>query len=313
MPNENNPKIEMTADRGRLRWAVDTKQWDPSPSEFQFLCSLLPSGEAEECSKFRFFDDQKHAVISRLLQRHAAFTALGIPHAAAVIRRTKGRKPYVANDAPRPDAPNFNYSVSHEGDYVILAAEGRCLCGVDVAAPHSLRRNGGQPLSDVLVAFEKQLTPAEWAAVRSGGASLSDAALDSRFRQIWSLKEAYAKATGEGLGFELGRCEFTILPDENGGALRASVAVDGTPRSDWTFFLHPLGREHWVSVARGPLTAIVDAWGGFKATLEQLQVPLGEHTAALEAPEPPFTLLRPCDLVPPSRLAEYEAAGGDIL
>ncbi len=302
----------MTAASGRLRWAVDTKQWDPCPSEFQFLCSLLPSGESEECAKFRFFDDQKHAVISRLLQRHAAFAALEIPHAAVVIRRTKGRKPYIANDGPRPGAPNFNYSVSHEGDYVILAAEGGCLCGADVAAPHALRRNAGQPLADVLAAFDKQLTPAEWAAVRSGGSN-ADAAVDSRFRQIWSLKEAYAKATGEGLGFDLGRCEFTILPSENNGAVRASVAVDGAPRPDWTFFLHLLGREHWVSVARGPLTAIVDAWGGFKATLSQMQVPAAQHAATLAAPEPPFTLLRPCDLVPPSRLAEYEAAGGDIL
>lgn len=297
----------MTPAVGRLRWAVDTARWDPAPPEFAFLGSLLPAAEAAECAKFRFFGDQKHALISRLLQRHAGAVVLGIPPSDIVISRTKGRKPYVDNPGPRLSAPNFNYSVSHEGDYVILAAEGGCLCGADVAAPHALRRNAGQPLADVLAAFEQQLTPVEWAAVRGGDGG--DDGVDSRFRRFWSLKEAYAKATGEGLGLDLGRCEFTIA--ENG--LRATVAVDGTPRPNWAFFLHPLGREHWVSVARGPLDAIVDAWGGFSATLGAPQVPPADHAAELAAPEPPFTLLRPCDLVPPGRLAEYEAVGGDII
>ena len=89
-------------------------KWEPNPQEFQFLCTLLPAADSEACNKFRFFADKKRAVVSRLLQRHAAFLALDIPHEAVSIERTKGRKPYVANKIEKLHAPNYNYSVSHE-------------------------------------------------------------------------------------------------------------------------------------------------------------------------------------------------------
>lgn len=98
----------------RLRLSVDITRWHPVQSEFDFLLSLLPQEEATECTRFRFEDDKKRALISRLLQRYAAFQALGIPHADVVIKRTKGRKPFIANTVDRSHAPNYNYSVSHE-------------------------------------------------------------------------------------------------------------------------------------------------------------------------------------------------------
>lgn len=41
----------------------------------------------------------------------------------------------------------------------------------------------------------------------------------------------------------------------------ATVSVKGESRPDWTFHLHELGNGHWVSVARAPPCAVVDAWG----------------------------------------------------
>ena len=99
---------------GRLRWAVDVARWSPSEQEFDFLCRLLPGEDAADCKKFKFLEDRKRALVSRLLQRHAASVVLGIPHDAIVIKRTKGRKPYVSNEIQKQTAPNFNYSVSHE-------------------------------------------------------------------------------------------------------------------------------------------------------------------------------------------------------
>jgi len=337
------------ASKGRLRLAVNVTKWEPNPQEFQFLCTLLPAAESEACNKFRFFDDKKKALVSRLLQRHAAFLALDIPHEAVSIERTKGRKPYVVNKVEKLHAPNYNYSVSHEvknsfsqglsklllayrailksenqppalrtlsdfiflqlflqGDYVVLASEDICVCGCDVAAPHQLRRNADQPLADVLAAFSKQLTPEEWAVVRE---SPLESNVETRFRQFWSLKEAFVKATGEGLGFDLGKCAFQ-LDSEN---KQATVAIEGVPQPSWTFHLHKLGQDHCVSVARAPISVIVDAWGGFKATLQLPNVPDDQHFEALMAAEPPFTMLRVPDLISQSRHAEYEAAGGDLL
>ena len=67
--------------------------------------------------------------------------------------------------------------------------------------------------------------------------------------------QAYVKATGEGLGFELGKAEFTL------DGATAAVSVDGAPQPRWAFHLHQLGRGHWASVARAPVDAVVDAWG----------------------------------------------------
>lgn len=44
----------------------------------------------------------------------------------------------MANKTDRKRAPNFNFNVSHEGDYVVLASEPLCICGIDVAAPQQV-------------------------------------------------------------------------------------------------------------------------------------------------------------------------------
>ena len=45
----------------------------------------------------------------------------------------------MANPPDDPEMPNWNFNVSHEGDYVVLAAEPLLVCGVDVAAPDQVR------------------------------------------------------------------------------------------------------------------------------------------------------------------------------
>lgn len=44
---------------------------------------------------------------------------------------------------------------------MVLASEGHCLCGVDVAAPQQLRRGPQQPVLDYLQSFRKQFTAHE--------------------------------------------------------------------------------------------------------------------------------------------------------
>lgn len=90
--------------------------------------------------RYRKEDDRKRSLLSKLMQRRVASLVLGVPFTEVEIRRTKGRKPYAVAPHGNPShAPNFNFNVSHEGDWVVLASEGRLLCGVDVAAPEELR------------------------------------------------------------------------------------------------------------------------------------------------------------------------------
>ena len=120
---------------GCLRWAVDIARWTPEPPELDFLLALLPPEEAEHCRKFRFPDDTKRGLVSRLLQRACGAAVLGVPFREAVIRRTRGKKPYLA-DAQRPaEAPNFNYSVSHEVGWGLRSGVGDWAGGVRRPAP----------------------------------------------------------------------------------------------------------------------------------------------------------------------------------
>lgn len=59
------------------------------------------------------------------------------------------------------------------------------------------------------------------------------------------MKEAYIKALGLGLGFELHRAEFHYHEDLIWGDL-AYVYVDGIYAAEWQFFLHKLDGDHWV-------------------------------------------------------------------
>ncbi|EOD16419.1 hypothetical protein EMIHUDRAFT_256206 [Emiliania huxleyi CCMP1516] len=86
----------------QIRWAVDTAEWDPQEAEWEVLLRTLPEEEATRVMKFHFRDDQKRALVSRLLQRHACARYLSLPHGEVQILRTKGRKPYLASPHSSP-------------------------------------------------------------------------------------------------------------------------------------------------------------------------------------------------------------------
>eukprot|EP00884_Botryococcus_braunii_P009141 jgi/Botrbrau1/18228/Bobra.53_1s0084.1 len=296
-----------------LRWAVDTSAWEPRDEEWFFLLDLLPHEDQTQVEAFKFKEDQKRAMVSRLLQRQCIHTALGVPWKQVKVKRTRGRKPFAAlpPSVDKSHAPNFNFNVSHEGDYVVLASEPLCICGVDVAAPGQVRAaRQGQAMS--MVDLERRLGPQftanEWETIKGMGPD--HAAQEKVLRRLWSLKEAYVKARGDGLGFDLGKAEFEF--DGHVHANEAVVRVEGKPLSRWRFFLQELGGKHWVSVARGPPEDIVDAWKEFTNSLQRREIPDGELQAALQAHNPPFTVLSVCDLLPRDLLAEYEEYGGTV-
>ena len=220
--------------QARLRWAVNIAKWHPEGdhegAEFQFLLHLLPANEREDCLKMRFMPDKKRAIVSRLLQRAACAHVTSIPFERIVIKRTKGRKPFLADiseaQPPRlPHAPNFNFNVSHEGDFVVLASEPSAICGVDVAAPGQARRpgkDGRMPTAEeMLQTFSDVFTPHEKERIRAAADVDHDFEDDEQakeevFKRHWSLKEALVKAMGVGLALDLGRAEFHTGGDAGG-------------------------------------------------------------------------------------------------
>ncbi|KAI5396916.1 uncharacterized protein LOC127097933 isoform X3 [Lathyrus oleraceus] len=55
-------------EEGVKRWVVDISKWDPLPRQFSFALSLLPPQQHSSVTRFFKTQDQKRALISRMLQ-----------------------------------------------------------------------------------------------------------------------------------------------------------------------------------------------------------------------------------------------------
>ena len=297
---------------GILRWIVDISKWAPKKSQWELLLKTLPQEDQTKVMKFKFEADQKRALVSRLLQRRASAETCGLKQSEVVIARTKGGKPYLANrPAGTAEAlPNWNFNVSHEGDFVALAAEPLLLCGLDVAAPGQVRGKQ-RSLEEQFGVMKNSFTEFEWRSIRAAGPS--ERLMEDAFRKHWSLKEAFTKGRGDGLGFDFKKCEFTIEPlreaEHRGSAGQpvevATVVAENVPQPLWRFYVQHAGADHWVSVSRGPPTDAIDALGGFKKTFHKPQPSEDDRREHLMRPEPPFESKRIEDLVPVEVLREY--------
>ncbi|KAG8537003.1 hypothetical protein GDO81_025236, partial [Engystomops pustulosus] len=67
----------------------------------------------------------------RLLIRKLIAEKLYIPWDKIRLDRTAKGKPFLVSGNP-PQFPNFNFNVSHQGDYAVLVAEPELQVGVDV-------------------------------------------------------------------------------------------------------------------------------------------------------------------------------------
>eukprot|EP00898_Chlorokybus_atmophyticus_P006758 jgi/Chlat1/7083/Chrsp57S06728 len=259
---------------GVQRWAVNTATWQPGDTEWKLCLSLLDQAETEQVNKFMRMEDRKRAMVSRLLQRQLVHKVLGIPT----------HNPQATPLPPSCPFPNFNFNASHHGDYVVIASEPLCLSGADIMshAP-SGKKSGAEAFIE---AFRNCFTEREWRTMRTGGTD-SDEALLNQFYRYWTMKEAYVKAVGAGLGFALCRAEFRYDGDDV-WAKWAGVWIDG------------------ACTARGPP---LDAIPSYRSTLRRWKLRPEVCAAAIEKlPEPSFSVMEVKALLPEECRAAYDAA-----
>ena len=285
---------------GRARWRLDVSDWRPvrgeQGREWAFLMDLIPEpSEKERIGRFHHASDRYKALVSRLCARRVCAVCLGLEDATVEIGRTKGKKPFLLRGGS-DEKPNFNFNVSHDGRHVVVAAEPLTIVGVDVCAPHSERKGGGE---HDLEAMRDMLTAREWAWL-----DVPERA--ERFRLLWSGKEAFAKARGDGLGFEFKRLDLVItqVKCKDGRRLFAGKPiVDGVSlEKEWRIHLEIFEDGHVFAAARGPVHAVVDAHGLFKATLRKQTVTCEELDNELHLEWTPLSIV---DLVPDDQRRAY--------
>jgi 4'-phosphopantetheinyl transferase len=186
----------------------------PSPGELAALAVTLAADERDRAARFHFERDRTAFTAARgtlrlLVGRYLARS----PDEVGFGYRDKG-KPYLVHPAQAARAA-LRFNVSHSGDLALLAFVRDREIGVDIEA----RR----PVTDLAALAAVSFSPAEHATLLG----LPTADQPRAFFACWARKEAFIKATGEGVS-QLAEFDVSLRPGEPARLLR--VAGDAATR-----------------------------------------------------------------------------------
>lgn len=150
--------------------------------------NLLSKTELEQCLCFDSEQDQVVHLCSRVLRRRILASALGVPAAALAFSVGTFGKPSVS---PTHSMSNnrVEFSVSHSRHYLAILITTNGLCGVDIEIP-----DNSFDTTDILAGALLSARENDFIVSAS---NRSESLV--RFYKVWTLKEAFLKANGEGL------------------------------------------------------------------------------------------------------------------
>ena len=160
------------------------------------LKQFLSPDELERAARFRFPVDQERFVVSRGILRCLLAGYLATEPNSFHFEYSDKGKPYLSS------ASELQFNVAHSGAVVLWAfARGRRL-GIDVEEIRS-------DFSTQDIA-ERFFSAAERQALRT----LPTKRRHQAFFQCWTRKEAFVKATGDGLSLPLDQFDVTLAPGQ---------------------------------------------------------------------------------------------------
>lgn len=148
------------------------------------LLSCVSREKSEKLSRFHRQEDLIRGLIGDLLVRKVISETFAVPVKRMVFRTHTYGKPYLA-------MPNnsFHYNVSHSGEWVVCAIDDSPV-GIDIEKI--------QPIQ--LEIPRRFFAPEEVEFIEK---ALSDVRRQERFFSVWTAKESYIKAIGQGLSHSL--------------------------------------------------------------------------------------------------------------
>ncbi|RPD61876.1 hypothetical protein L226DRAFT_613241 [Lentinus tigrinus ALCF2SS1-7] len=200
--------------------------------------SVLDYESSSQVQKYYHRIDSVRGLIGRLLPR-LLLKGKGIPVMAMTFAKTQAGKPYITT----PITPHIGYNITHDNGIVAMAFSiGSDLysdppayrIGIDVMLLQLPKRDTFQGFVEI---FNEQLTDLERNILipLAPAPPLSQHEQLRRFYLIWTLKEAYTKALGLGMGFDFSRIEYDVPND--------LVRVDGVEPRGWEFTRFALHNE----------------------------------------------------------------------
>jgi len=163
--------------------------------ELTVLANLLSPAEQFRAQQFRVAEPRRQFVFGRALLRQLLGACKGIAPAALEFSHSLRGKPFLAQPAG-----DLRFSLSRSGGLVAIALTRGREVGVDLESMHRLI-DWPSVAAHVFSAHElRELR------------SLPEPAQKEAFFKGWTCKEAYLKATGEGLTDALPAIELTLAP-----------------------------------------------------------------------------------------------------
>jgi len=172
---------------------------DPPTEELVRFAASLSRDEQERAARFRFERHRIRFIAARGVLRSILATHLDCAPHELQFEYGRNGKPVLAT--PFADI-GLSFNLAHSEDLALIAVTRAKSIGVDV---EQIR-----PVTDVDELVTRFFSPCESALFQTLPTTQKDAA----FFNLWTRKEAWLKATGEGIAHSLNRVEVTFLPDE---------------------------------------------------------------------------------------------------
>ena len=162
-------------------------------SVFQKLFRCMSPEKQARYKRFHRIEDSHRLLAADILVRYYLCRKYGFKNKALVFEKNAYGKPFPAND------PKRHFNVSHSGDWVLAAFDDDEV-GVDIQRMRPI---------DMGVA-EKNFSEKEYRdLIKKDGVER-----ERRFYEIWTLKESFIKAVGQGLSLGLGTFSFEIRDEK---------------------------------------------------------------------------------------------------
>lgn len=207
-------KGDVWCKKNAIRLAVNINEWNPTELEWNKAMKCIQiEEERERIRKFRYQKDAKASLVGRLLMHFWAQQTFPSHEKITFSRSPRGR-PLLMNNY------NWDFNVSHAGSFAVFAAQSKHQffesetrihrylltlgnsegVGVDVMGLKDSRCEASDAKqAEFFRLMNRQFTKQEWQQI---GKSLPT------FFRFWTLKEAFVKALGTGLNFDLQRLSF---------------------------------------------------------------------------------------------------------
>lgn len=185
-------------------------------------------GDSERERAQKIIRGKEAYIASRwLLRKVLAGYTDSAPEAVELLRSNRG-KPFLAHNS------NIQFNLSHSGHWALLAVGDALLIGADIEEVRTTR--------DLSGIAESYYHHNEFAQMQR----LDAAAQADYFYRLWTLKEAFFKATGSGISAGLDKIEFTLTANSISADIASELDAGSTY---WQFQQWALGPRDYCALA----------------------------------------------------------------